>query len=192
VQTKTITKIRANVLKKMEKLITHLKDKTDDPENCSRSNIRIIDVPEKAEGCDAVRFLKKFIPQILGNDNFTSPVTLERAHRIGKTSSKPRPLIAKFLNFRDEEKVLRLAKSKGEITYENKKILPKERRVPLREADAAREGGGIHADLPSPASHHTSGICKVFLHSSLSATIFEELLSNLKLTKVTTVHSPEL
>ncbi|KAG7510655.1 hypothetical protein JOB18_027576 [Solea senegalensis] len=34
----------------MEKLITHLKDKTDDLENRSRrSNIRIINVPEQAE-----------------------------------------------------------------------------------------------------------------------------------------------
>jgi len=107
----------------MEKLITHLKVKTDDLENRSRrSNIRIINVPEQAEGRDVVGFLEKFISQILGNDNFTSPVTLERAHRIGKKSDRPRPLIAKFLNFRDKEKVLRLARSKGEMTYENKKI----------------------------------------------------------------------
>lgn len=108
---------------KMEKLIKHLKDKTDDLENRSRrSNIRILNVPEQAEGQDAVGFLEKFIPHILGNANFTSPVTLERAHRIGKKSDRPRPLIAKFLNFRDKEKVLRLARSKGEMTYENKKI----------------------------------------------------------------------
>lgn len=44
---------------KMEKLIKHLRDKTDDLENCSRrSNIRILNVPEKAEGRDAVGFLK--------------------------------------------------------------------------------------------------------------------------------------
>ena len=108
---------------KMEKLITHLKDKTDDLENRSRrSNIRIVNVPEQAEGRDAVGFLEKFIPQILGMDNFTSPVTLERAHRIGRKSDRPRPLIAKFLNFRDKEKVLRLARSKGEMSYKNKKI----------------------------------------------------------------------
>ncbi|CAM4652658.1 unnamed protein product [Leuciscus chuanchicus] len=107
----------------MEKLITHLKDKTDDLENRSRrSNIRIINVLEQAEGRNTVGFLEKFIPQILGEDNFTSPVTLERAHRIAKKSDRPRPLIAKFLNFRDKEKALRLARSKGEMTYENKRI----------------------------------------------------------------------
>lgn len=106
----------------MEKLI-NLKDKTDDLENRSRrSNIRIINVPEQAEGRDAVGFLEKFIPEMLGKDNFTSPVTLKRAHRIGKKLDRPRPIIAKFLNFRDKEKTLRLARSKGELTYENKRI----------------------------------------------------------------------
>lgn len=104
-------------------LITHLTDKTEDLENRSRrSNIRIINVLEQAEGRDTVGFLEKFIPQILGNNNFTSPATLERAHRIGKKSDRPRLLVAKFLNFRDKEKVLRLARSKGEMSYENKKI----------------------------------------------------------------------
>lgn len=54
---KTISKIRVD---KMDKLITHLKDKTDDLENRSRrSNIRIINVPEKAEGRDPVGFLER-------------------------------------------------------------------------------------------------------------------------------------
>ena len=119
-----ITNTRDRV-EKMEELIRHLKDKTDDLENHSRrSNIRILNLPEQAEGRDAVGFLETFIPQILGNSNFTAPVTLERAHRIGKKSDRPQPLIAKFLNFRHKEKVLRLARSKGEgeMIYENKKI----------------------------------------------------------------------
>uniref|UniRef100_A0A669E390 L1 transposable element RRM domain-containing protein n=1 Tax=Oreochromis niloticus TaxID=8128 RepID=A0A669E390_ORENI len=112
-----------NRVDKMDKLTTQLKDKIDDLENRSRrSNLRILNIPEQAEGRDAVGFLEKFIPQILGNDNFTSHITLERAHRVGKKSDRPRPLIAKFLNFRDKEKVLRLARSRGEMTYENRKI----------------------------------------------------------------------
>lgn len=108
---------------KMEKLITLLKDKTDDLENHSRrSNVRILNVPEQSEGRDTVGFLERFIPQLMGRDNFTSPVTLERVHRVGKISDRQRPIIAKFLNFRDKEKVLQLARSKGEIIYKNKKI----------------------------------------------------------------------
>ena len=116
-------KDRSDRVDKMEKLIMHLKDKTDDLGNCSRrSNIRILNVPEQTEGRDTEGFLEKFIPQILGMDNFTSPVTLERAHHTGKKSDRPRPLITKFLNFRDKENLLRLARSKGEMTYESKKI----------------------------------------------------------------------
>uniref|UniRef100_A0A3Q1G7Q7 L1 transposable element RRM domain-containing protein n=1 Tax=Acanthochromis polyacanthus TaxID=80966 RepID=A0A3Q1G7Q7_9TELE len=132
VQTELETRVSANEddiedarkrVATMEKIITQLKDKTDYLENRSRrSNVRIVNVPEQAEGRDAVGFLEKFIPQILGGENFTAPVTLERAHRIGKKTDRPRPLIAKFLNFREKEKVLRLARSKGEIMYENKKI----------------------------------------------------------------------
>ncbi len=107
----------------MEKLITHSKDKTDDLENRSRrSDMRILNIPEKSEGHDAVEFLERFVPHLLGEDNFNSPVILERAHCVGKTSDRPRALVAKFLNFRDKEKVLQLARSKGEITYENKRM----------------------------------------------------------------------
>lgn len=107
----------------MEKTITQLWEKNDDLENCNRrSNIRILNIPEQAEGRDAVGFLERLLPQMLGPDNFTSAVTLERAHRIGKVSDRPRAFIAKFLNLRDKEKVLRLARNKGEITYDNNRI----------------------------------------------------------------------
>lgn len=66
--------------------------------------------------------MEKFIQQILGNNNYTSPVTLERAHRIGKQTDRARPIIAEFLNFRDKEKILCLARNKGEMTFENKRI----------------------------------------------------------------------
>lgn len=107
----------------MEKLLTGVKDKMDELENRSRrSNIRILNIPEQAEGQDAVGFLAKTIPQILGAENFSSPIILERAHRIGKRSDRPRPIIAKLLNYRDKEKILRLARSKGEMMFQNKKI----------------------------------------------------------------------
>uniref|UniRef100_A0A3P9BGG8 L1 transposable element RRM domain-containing protein n=1 Tax=Maylandia zebra TaxID=106582 RepID=A0A3P9BGG8_9CICH len=84
-----------NRVDKMKKLTMQLKDKIDDLENRSRrSNLRILNIPEQAEGL----------------------------HHVRKKSDRPRPLIAKFLNFRGKEKVLRLARSRGEMTYENKKI----------------------------------------------------------------------
>uniref|UniRef100_A0A667X2L4 L1 transposable element RRM domain-containing protein n=1 Tax=Myripristis murdjan TaxID=586833 RepID=A0A667X2L4_9TELE len=108
---------------KLEKQVSFLKEKVDDLENRSRrSNVRIINIPEKMEGRDTTGFLEQLIPKLLGHDNFSSPIVVERAHRIGKVSDRPRPIIAKFLNFTHKEKVLRLAREKGDILLDNKRI----------------------------------------------------------------------
>uniref|UniRef100_A0A673NI37 L1 transposable element RRM domain-containing protein n=1 Tax=Sinocyclocheilus rhinocerous TaxID=307959 RepID=A0A673NI37_9TELE len=102
----------------------NLKDtyKTDDLENRSRrSNIKITNIPEKSEGSDTVGYLESLIPQLLENDNFTSPITLERAHRLGRPSDWTRH-IAKFLNYREKDKVLRLAREKGAVYLNDKRI----------------------------------------------------------------------
>ena len=108
---------------KLEKQLDFLKEKADDLENRSRrSNVRIINIPEKMEGRDVAGFLEQLIPKLLDSDNFPSPIVIERAHRVGKVSDRPRPIIAKFLNFSHKEKVLRLAREKGDIFLDNKKI----------------------------------------------------------------------
>lgn len=107
-----------------------LKDKVDDLENRSRrNNIRILNLPEKAEGRDAAGFMERAIPEILGADHFPTPITCERAHRLGRSpdgndTARPRarPMIAKILNFKDKEKIMRLARQKGEIYFENRRI----------------------------------------------------------------------
>lgn len=65
--------------------------------------------------------MEKIILYILGN-NFSASPTLGRAHHIGEKLDRPLALIAKIPNFRDKEKVLRHASSKGEMTYENKRL----------------------------------------------------------------------
>lgn len=108
-------------IEKMEKEFVFLKDKADDLENRSRrSNIKIINVPEKSEGNDMVGYLEHLIPQLLGNDNFVLPITLERAHHLGRPSDWIRAIIAKFLNYREKDKVLRLAREKGDVYLDNK------------------------------------------------------------------------
>lgn len=53
-------------------------------------------------------FLDKVIPQLQGQENFIQNPTIERAHRTGGSrrdmNSKPRGIIAKFLNYRDKDK----------------------------------------------------------------------------------------
>lgn len=66
--------------------------------------------------------LLSIIPQILNPVTFDTPVVIERCHRLGKASDKTRPLIAKFLNFKNKEKVLRRAREIKEILFENRRI----------------------------------------------------------------------
>lgn len=107
-----------------------LTEKNEDLENRSRrSNIRLIGLPENTEGKDAETFLERWLPDVLGAEIFPSPVRIERAHRIPSGSVKstspaspPRPLILKFLNFRDKVRVMKAAQEKGKVMHENRQV----------------------------------------------------------------------
>ena len=67
---------------KLEKGNTYLLHKVDNLENRSRaSNLKFINIPESAEGRDVSKFMADLIPQLLGAENFPSPVAIEQAHR---------------------------------------------------------------------------------------------------------------
>ena len=79
----------------------------EDLENRSRrSNVRLIGLPENAEGKDACIFLEKWIPEMLGAGSFSAPLAIERAHRVPsgrpKPNAPPRALLIKFLNYKDK------------------------------------------------------------------------------------------
>lgn len=66
-----------------------LHEKCTDLESRSRrQNLRIIGVSEGAEGASATRFMADFFTEVLGPENFTSPVIIDRAHR--SLASKPK------------------------------------------------------------------------------------------------------
>ncbi|RXN14795.1 LINE-1 type transposase domain-containing 1 [Labeo rohita] len=77
-----------STVSRLEKDVSYLKDKVQDLENRSRrSDIRIVNLPEKSEGGNMVSFLERVIPEILAAENFPSPPIIERAHRTGNISS---------------------------------------------------------------------------------------------------------
>ncbi|KAJ4938134.1 hypothetical protein JOQ06_002760 [Pogonophryne albipinna] len=79
-----------NTVNGMEKVITALTEKVDYLENRDRrSNLRVIGLPENAEGRDVESFLEKWIPEVLGPENFPTPLVIERAHRIPGGRPKP-------------------------------------------------------------------------------------------------------
>lgn len=114
-------------VKALEKDNAHLRERVEDAENQSRrSNLRFINIPQKkGEVRDLTGFVKQLIPQLFGKENFPTAPVVERAHRSPATfnSNKPgsprsSPILAKFLYFQDKVKILRLAREKGDLSYE--------------------------------------------------------------------------
>ncbi len=113
-------------VKQLEQTAKMLRNKVQDQEDRGRrSNLRLIGLPEKTEGSDMCNFLENWVPTALG-DTFTSAPVIERAHRVGQVtssrSSAPRPIIMKFLNYKDREKTLRAARSQKEVRYGNQRV----------------------------------------------------------------------
>uniref|UniRef100_H3B1C4 L1 transposable element RRM domain-containing protein n=1 Tax=Latimeria chalumnae TaxID=7897 RepID=H3B1C4_LATCH len=104
-------------------------DRVQDLENRSRrNNIRILGVPEGAEGINIsgpaflLTLLRDCLPLPEAGD-----IEIERAHRmLGPKPGPdqcPRPIIACFLRFRDRENILRLAGEEGELHWRGEKIM---------------------------------------------------------------------
>lgn len=110
----------------LEKQVSELTSKVDDLENRSRrSNLRLVNHPEKVEKGDAAAFLERWLPDVLGPENFPAPLIIERAHRIpgAPQSSAPRVMIMKFLNFKDKIRVMQAARKKDKIMYEGHHVM---------------------------------------------------------------------
>lgn len=110
--------------KQLKKDNEFLKNKMDQLENYSRrNNVRIVGLREDSEGQDPVKFFTEWIPSVLGADG---PVEIERAHRTlnpkPRSNEPPRPVLIRLLRFQDREKILRLARAKGNITVDGKKV----------------------------------------------------------------------
>ncbi|KAL1276493.1 hypothetical protein QQF64_036116 [Cirrhinus molitorella] len=113
-------------INKLEVVNKILEDKLVDLETRSRlNNLRLVGLPEGAEGRDPCSFLEKWIPEVLEGVTLQSSGTLERAHRIGpaRDSKAPRrTLIMRFLNYKDKQAVFAAARTKQDIRYNNQQI----------------------------------------------------------------------
>uniref|UniRef100_A0A8C9XRJ6 L1 transposable element RRM domain-containing protein n=1 Tax=Sander lucioperca TaxID=283035 RepID=A0A8C9XRJ6_SANLU len=106
---------------KLESKTKNLTNKVEDLEGRSRrNNLRVLGLPEKVEGNDTCSFMEKWIADTL---KITPPV-LERAHRVKESQSSttyPRTIIIKCLNFKDRENILKAARIQKEVLYQNNK-----------------------------------------------------------------------
>lgn len=105
---------------RMQLQINQLLAKQDIMENrLRRCNLRFIGLPEGTEGKDPTTFLEMLLTTTYGREAFSVTLAVERTHRM---SARPPPpgappctFIAKFLNYKDRDVALRLAREKGNI-----------------------------------------------------------------------------
>ncbi|KAL0195450.1 hypothetical protein M9458_009022, partial [Cirrhinus mrigala] len=111
---------------KLESKTKSLEDKLVDLETRSRlNNLRLLGLPEGAEGRDPCSFLEKWIPEVLDAVTLQSSDIIERAHRIRQmkdSKALPRTLIMRFLNYKDKQAVIAAARAKKDIWYKNQQI----------------------------------------------------------------------
>lgn len=107
-----------------------LHEKIEDLENRSRrNNLRFIGVPESVMGVALLTFLTEDLPKALAMDGPPDPHAIERAHRIGpqrppgEANRRPRPVIAKYLNWAIREKVLQAYRKQPSLQVGENKIL---------------------------------------------------------------------
>jgi len=136
-------------LKNLESKMETMIEKADDLENRSRRNNLCFD------GVDEMQFGRETWEQCEGklkdivfeNLEIEDEVQIERAHRVGRKrdDGKPRPIVAKFLNYKDREKVLKARKklkgSKIVIREDvSERVKAKQKELIPKMMEARREG----------------------------------------------------
>lgn len=116
-----ILRAKVNTLESKEKA---LEDKVMDLEARSRrNNLRLVNLPEGAEGQDPCVFLETWLPEAQGIESLQKLV-IERAHRIGPrrdSNAPPRTLIMRFLNYKIKA-VVAATRAKNDVCYQDQRV----------------------------------------------------------------------
>lgn len=112
----------------LEKQIQSMAEHIDDLENRGRrKNVRVIGLPEDAEGSNPTKFFESWIPDLLGLETKAGRVKIERAHRTlapkPGPNQRPRPVLIRFHNFADKQRVLDAARRSGTVKYQESSIM---------------------------------------------------------------------
>lgn len=104
-----------------------LKAKLNDLEGRSRRlNIRIVGIKEGEENGRPTEFVSRLVPELLGQDNFTRPVKIDRAHRSLRAkplaNERPRIIIARVHNDSDLVSILRLSRQQAPLQYHGERV----------------------------------------------------------------------
>lgn len=99
----------------------------DDTKNRQRRcNLWFIGLQERTEGNDPADYLETLLIKTYGREAFSVMFVVERAHSIPAKpppgGAHPQTFIAKFLNFKDRDKILRLTRKQGNIPMGNGQV----------------------------------------------------------------------
>lgn len=111
----------------LQKDYNKLQEKYMDLENRSRrQNLRVVGISEDIEAGNPSRFIAEFFSEVLGEENFDSPILIDRAHRTlapkPRAGERPRAMIARLHYYTDREKILQLSRSKGNLFYKGSPV----------------------------------------------------------------------
>ncbi|XP_063003653.1 protein KRBA1-like [Elgaria multicarinata webbii] len=109
-----------------------------------RNNLRLLGLPEGVEGSDAVSFLRRALPAMLGSAPDAPALEIESARRVHGGASwdsngRPRPLVFRLLRFADKAAILQAARTRP-LSYASVQVtilpdfcssLSQRRRVPF-------------------------------------------------------------
>lgn len=104
--------------------VRSLQHKAIDAEDHQRRNIiRVVGLPEGAEGDRPAQFSEHFFKQLLAMPDMPPTYVVERAHRVPMGNRPPgafpRPFLVHFLNFRDRDMILMQARKTQELKHDN-------------------------------------------------------------------------
>lgn len=89
------------------------------------NNLRLVNLPEGAEGLDPCSFLQNWIPEVLDLAPLRCPIVMEKELGVGPqkdAKASPRTLIMKFLIYKHKMLVIKAAKAKKDILYKNQQV----------------------------------------------------------------------
>ncbi|KAK7886458.1 hypothetical protein WMY93_026079 [Mugilogobius chulae] len=88
-----------------------------------RLNVRLVGLPEGIEGPQPSKFFAKLLQDAFGQDVFPTPPELDRAHRslVQKPGpgERPRPVIICFHRYQNKELLIREARKRREVKYQD-------------------------------------------------------------------------
>uniref|UniRef100_A0A672NE37 L1 transposable element RRM domain-containing protein n=1 Tax=Sinocyclocheilus grahami TaxID=75366 RepID=A0A672NE37_SINGR len=98
-----------------------------DSMNANICNVRLMGLPEAAEGENAVQFLQEYLPKWIPSLQGGGKIEIQRAHRIYGSRDKtnrPRMLIFRLLRYQDRERILNGVRApQSEIIHGSSKLI---------------------------------------------------------------------